>query len=365
MHWTDTLVLVFGLVAFGVEWLLLRAHGRSVGFNQTALNLSLGMIERLFALISLSFGLWLTTEMDGLRIFAPIKPGWLNFAVAFIGVDFFWYLYHRISHRVSLVWVAHLVHHQPEEYNMSVNFANSPLGYFVRILVYSPLVLFGIEPEYIVLANIINGFYQALLHSELWPAWIGLERFIVTPRYHQIHHSSARTHLDKNFGGMLTLWDRLFGSYHDGREPVTYGLTKAIEQQDPFYVSSFYGARLIQNFRDFTFGTAVRLLFASPEHQPAEMPRLYRTPVRNTPASLLIGFGIFLVGFYLTGSAMIPFWAAFLIAFGGILVASGIVPFPSRAKAQPAELRIPAKHSGSFGLPKPNISVRVLLKLKE
>ena len=174
MHWTDSLVIVFGLVTFGVEWLLLRAHGRSVNFSQTALNLSLGMIERLFALLSLSFGLWLTTEMLGLRILDSIQPGWLNFLAAFIGVDLFWYLYHRISHRVSIVWVAHLVHHQPEEYNLSVNFANSPLGYFVRVLVYSPLVLFGIEHEYIILANIINGFYQALLHSELWPAWVGL-----------------------------------------------------------------------------------------------------------------------------------------------------------------------------------------------
>jgi hypothetical protein len=167
---------------------------------------------------------------------------------------------------------------------------------------------------------------------------VGLERFIVTPRYHQIHHSSARAHLDKNYGGMLTLWDRMFGSYHDGREPVTYGLTKPIEQRDPFYVSSFYAARLIQNFRDFPFGTALRLLFAGPEHQPAEMPHLYRLPVRYTPVRLLVGFGIFIAGFFLTGTQLIPFWVAFSIAFGGILVASGIVPLPPRAKAQRAEL---------------------------
>lgn len=338
MHWTDTLVLVFGLVSFGIEWVLLRAHGRSVNFNQAALNLSLGMIERLFALLSLSFGLWLTSELISHRFFNQLQPEWFNFAIAFVGVDFFWYVYHRMSHRVSVVWVAHLVHHQPEEYNFSVNFANSPLGYFVRVLVYSPLVLFGIDPEYIVLANIINGFYQALLHSELWPAWVGLERFIVTPRFHQIHHSSAHAHLDKNYGGMLTIWDRLFGSYHDGREPITYGLTKPIEQRDPFYVSSFYAARLVQNFRDFSFGTAVRLLFAGPEHQPAEMPRLYRIPVRYTPARLVLGFGIFLAGFLLTGSKWVPFWVAFAIAFGGILVASGIVPLPPRAGAPSARL---------------------------
>jgi hypothetical protein len=199
-------------------------------------------------------------------------------------------------------------------------------------------VLLGIDPEYIVLANIINGFYQALLHSELWPAWVGLERFIVTPRFHQIHHSSAHAHLDKNYGGMLTIWDRLFGSYHDGREPITYGLTKPIEQRDPFYVSAFYAARLLQNFRDFSFGTAVRLLFAGPEKQPAEMPRLYRVPVRYSPLGLVLGFALFLCGFFLTGSGVVPFWAAFLLAVGGIFLASGIVPLPTRAKARSAEL---------------------------
>ena len=107
MHWTDTLVIVFGLVIFGIEWVLLRAHGRSVSFNQSALNLSLGMIERLFALLSLSFGLWLTSELISHRFFNEIQPGWLNFALAFVGVDFFWYVYHRISHRVSVVWVAY------------------------------------------------------------------------------------------------------------------------------------------------------------------------------------------------------------------------------------------------------------------
>jgi len=338
MHWTDGLVLIFGLVTFGIEWLLLRAHGKSVSIPQSALNLSLGMIERLFALLSLSFGLWLTSELAGLRSVAAIEPRWLNFALAFVGVDFFWYVYHRISHRVSLVWVAHLVHHQPEEYNFSVNFANSPLGYFVRVLVYSPLVLLGIEPEFIVLANVLNGFYQAMLHSELWPAWVGLERYLVTPRYHQIHHSSARAHLDKNYGGIFTIWDRLFGSYHDGSEPVSYGLTKPIPQRDPFYVSAFYAARLIQNFREFPLRKAIWLLFAGPEHQPTEMPRLYRVSVNYTPLGLVLGFVVFLCGFFLTGTTWVPFWAAFLLAFSGIILASGIVPLPTRAKAQRAEL---------------------------
>ncbi|MFZ9156338.1 MAG: hypothetical protein ACO204_00775 [Schleiferiaceae bacterium] len=74
MHWTDGIVLLFGIVTFGIEWLLLRAHGRSVSFQQSALNLSLGMIERLFALLSLSFGLWLTSELVTIRFIDKVAP---------------------------------------------------------------------------------------------------------------------------------------------------------------------------------------------------------------------------------------------------------------------------------------------------
>lgn len=338
MHWTDILIIAFGLSVFGIEYVMLRWSGRRVDGHQVALNLSLGMIERLFALLSFSFGVWLFAELVPYRVLPRIEPEWLNFAVSMVVVDLFWYLYHRISHRVSIVWVAHLVHHQAEEYNFSVNFANSPLGQLVRVVVYSPMILLGLDPEYVVLANVINAIYQALLHSELWPAWIGLERFLVTPRFHQIHHSSAHMHLDKNYGGILTVWDRLFGSYHDGREPITYGLTKPLEQRDPFHVSAFYAARLIQNFRDFSFLKAVRLLFAGPEHQPSEMPRLYRAEVRHRPEVFVAGFGLFLAGFLLTGSSLMPFWGSFAVAMGGIILASGIVPLPPRAKAPRAEL---------------------------
>lgn len=338
MHWTEVLIIAFGLGVFGAEYTLLRWNGRKVDGQQVALNLSLGMIERLFALLSFSFGVWLFAEVVELRVVPSIRPNWLNFALAFVLVDFFWYAYHRASHRISLIWVAHLIHHQPTEYNFSVNFANSPLGQLVRVVVYSPMMLFGLDPEYVILANVINAFYQALLHSELWPAWVGLERFIVTPRFHQIHHSSAHVHLDRNYGGIFTVWDRIFGSYYDGREPVIYGLTKPLAQRDPFHVSAFYAARLIQNFRELPVRRAVWLLFAGPEHQPAEMPRLYRVPVAHHPMVFVLGFVLFFTGFVLTGSGLVPFWLAFALAFVGIFVASGIVPLPTRAKAHRAEL---------------------------
>ena len=114
MHWTEIAIIVFGLGVFGVEYLLLRLNGKTVSGQQVALNFSLGMIERLFALLSFSFGVWLFAKLIPYRVLPEIQPSWLNFAIAFVVVDLFWYLYHRISHRVSIILVAHLVHHQPE-----------------------------------------------------------------------------------------------------------------------------------------------------------------------------------------------------------------------------------------------------------
>ena len=89
MQWIDIVVVVFGLVIFGVEYFLLRLNGRTVNGQQAALNVSLGMIERLFALLSFSFGVWLFAGLVEFRILPRIEPSWLNFALAFILVDFF------------------------------------------------------------------------------------------------------------------------------------------------------------------------------------------------------------------------------------------------------------------------------------
>lgn len=335
MRTVDLVVLAFGLGLFFIEIILLKKQGKSVNFNHSVLNLSLGMIERLIGLLSLNLGLTLFHSLVPFQWIPSIEQPVLAFLVAFFVTDFFWYLYHRASHRISIAWVAHLVHHQPEEYNMSVNFAMSPYGQVLRVFLYAPMVLLGISPENIVLATVVHGLYQALLHSELWPEFAGWERWIVTPRFHQIHHSSANAHLDKNYGGFLTVWDRLFGSYHDGKEPLTYGLTKPIDQRDPIYVSFFFAARLIQNFREFPIVRAVQLLFRGPEHQPENLPHLYRRPVTPTWSRALTGFALFMTGYALTSIPNVfPFGIAFFLALAGSIWSSGIHLIPKLRQAR-------------------------------
>jgi sterol desaturase/sphingolipid hydroxylase (fatty acid hydroxylase superfamily) len=325
MRTVDLIVLAFGLGIFFIEILLLKRRGKTVQLQPSILNLSLGMLERLIGILSLNLGLHIFQALVPYQIIPSVQNSILAFVLAFVVTDLFWYIYHRASHRVSVAWVAHLIHHQPVEYNMSVNFAMSPYGQILRVFLYAPMVLLGITPENIVLATVVHALYQALLHSELWPEFKGLERVVVTPRYHQIHHSCANDHLDKNYGGFLTIWDQLFGSYHTGREPLTYGLTKPIEQPDPIYVSVFFAARLLQNFREMPFSQATKLLFVGPEKQPKKIPRLYRHPVNPTWGNSLAGFTLFLTGYILTSHPEImPFWLAFTLALVGSFWTSGL-----------------------------------------
>lgn len=325
INFTDIYILIAGLSLFGLEVLILRARGKNtIGLHQTILNLGLGMIERLTGIITINFGIYFFTALMPWRFLEPIENRWVAFTITFFAVDLMWYVYHRISHRVSLVWAAHLIHHQSVEYNFSVNFAISPFGFFVRIFVYSVLVLFGLTPEDIILVNAINAFYQYLLHSELWPEFKGWEKILVTPKFHQIHHSSVHDHLDTNYGGMFTIWDRLFGTYHMDEKNIDYGLTKHIEQQDPFHIQILFFLKLIDNFKKFSFKKAILLLFLGPEAQTPEMPRLYKVPVEHHKIRIFIGFIIFLIGYITLSLNLIPAWISFGLGIFGIFICSGM-----------------------------------------
>ena len=326
LNYSDIIILILGLSMFGLEVLILKIKKRNtISIHQTVLNLGLGMVERLIGIMTINFGIYFFTALMPWRLFDSIENRWLAFAITFVAVDIMWYVYHRISHRVSLIWAAHLIHHQSTEYNFSVNFAISPFGFFVRIFVYSSLVLLGLTPEDIILANALNAFYQYILHSELWPEFKGWEKVFVTPKFHQIHHSSVHEHLDTNYGGMFTIWDRLFGTYHVDEKQIDYGLTKPVEQQDPFHLQLVFILKLFRNFKEFNLKRAILLLFLGPEAQTPDMPRLYTIPIVHHNVRIILGFLIFLIGYLTLSFHLLPNWIAFLIGISGVFICSGML----------------------------------------
>lgn len=176
-------------------------------------------------------------------LLAPITLSagdWWVWVLAIIGTDLAYYAEHRMQHRVRLFWAAHSVHHSSQHFNMSTALRLPCLipGTFLTAVVYIPLALAGIPVWMIFLSKAIVLLFQYPLHTErIGTLNAAIEFVFNTPSHHRVHHGSNNPYLDKNYGGILILWDRLFNSYAHEVEQVRYGLTHNIDTYNPVKVN--------------------------------------------------------------------------------------------------------------------------------
>lgn len=157
----------------------------------------------------------------------------------FLGLELFYYWMHRTAHTVRWLWATHSVHHSPTKLNFTAGIRLGWTGLISgNFLFFLPLVWLGFHPLSVIAMLALNLFYQFLLHTELAPRFGPLEWVLNTPRHHSVHHASNGSCLDKNFGGILIIYDRLFGTFATPPEdePLRYGLTEPVESQNPLYV---------------------------------------------------------------------------------------------------------------------------------
>ncbi len=159
-----------------------------------------------------------------------VAVSWWSVPAVLLGADFLYYWEHRASHRINLFWsLFHSVHHSSPVYDQTTALRLSVFDGLQSAAFYLPLVLLGFPPELVFAAVFIVVAYQTWIHTELvgrLPA--PLEWMLNTPSHHRVHHGSNREYLDKNYGGILIVWDRLFRTFEPEREPVVYGLTTPI-----------------------------------------------------------------------------------------------------------------------------------------
>ena len=165
---------------------------------------------------------------------------WMVLIFAFFANDFSYYWFHRISHHVNWFWASHVVHHSSEYFNLSTAFrqpwTSKLTGQFLFWL-WMPLV--GIDPITIILANQFCMIYQSWIHTELIHKMPRFFEFIFnTPSHHRVHHGSNLQYLDKNHGGILIIWDRLFGTFQEETEKPYYGLTKKLNYYNPLLIAA-------------------------------------------------------------------------------------------------------------------------------
>jgi alkylglycerol monooxygenase len=171
------------------------------------------------------------------RLFDLAGRPLLHWCVGLLGVDFLYYFWHRAGHEIRLMWAVHSVHHQSEDMNLAVALRQPALQAPSVVLFFLPLALVGVDPRVVMLAYTFNLIYQFGIHTELVRTLGPLEWILNTPSHHRVHHGRNPQYLDKNYGGVLIVWDRMFGSFAPEVERPVYGITKQLGSFNPIWAN--------------------------------------------------------------------------------------------------------------------------------
>ena len=222
------LAVPFFFLLIGIELWVARRRGRRVyRFADAITDLGCGVTQQIVVLFVNGFlfagYLWIYRHARVVDLGRHPVAAW---AVALIGVDFIYYWWHRTSHRVNLLWAAHAVHHQSEDYNLAVALRQAVLTPFTSLPFSLPLAMVGVPPLAFIAADSLSTLYQFWIHTELVGRLGPLEKVLNTPSHHRVHHARNPEYIDRNYGAILILWDRLFGTFAPERARPVYGITK-------------------------------------------------------------------------------------------------------------------------------------------
>lgn len=209
--------------------------------------------------------------------------GILLWVIAAVAWDFCYYWQHRFGHEISVFWASHSVHHQSEDYNLSTALRQSSTSFFYSWIFYLPLFLVGFPIEVLITVGAANLLYQFWVHTQHIGRLGLLDRIMVTPSNHRVHHAQNERYIDKNYGGIFVLWDRAFGTFAEeaDEEPVVFGVRKPLSNWNPFWANIqvfdylLFDARRTRLWRD-----KIGIWFHRTGWRPADVEALY--PKRHT-----------------------------------------------------------------------------------
>jgi len=175
-----------------------------------------------------------------------LEPGWWYWLALILADDFCFYWFHRLSHKLGILWMAHVVHHSSHEFNLSVGLRQTWLP-FLGMLFWLPLAFAGFKPEHILLVQAASLSYQFFMHTQL----INLPRFwgwvFNTPSHHRVHHGMNAEYIDRNFAGVLIIWDRLFGTFEPEKNPVRFGIHEPSPRGEILFVQLWGPVQFAKN----------------------------------------------------------------------------------------------------------------------
>jgi alkylglycerol monooxygenase len=282
--------IFFALIALEFWWGRRKRHRGSAGRQTYRLadaitSIGLGMMSQftavftrllrvgIYTAIYSSLSLWPWAES---RAFWSSWQGWV-FALIFY--DFCYYWHHRAGHEVAIVWAAHVVHHQSQDYNLSTALRQTSSGALLGWVFYIPMALAGVPPQVFGIVALIDLLYQFWVHTEHVPKLGWFDRWFCSPSNHRVHHAVNDAYLDKNYGGILILWDRLFGSFKEENEPCVYGTRSPLNSWNPLWANvEVYAALLKDAWHTHRWADKLRVFLKPPGWRPADVAQRFPKP---------------------------------------------------------------------------------------
>jgi sterol desaturase/sphingolipid hydroxylase (fatty acid hydroxylase superfamily) len=235
------LMIVEAVLLTGTAW---RGYER----RDTVASLTMGTVHVIISVAGKAMHFALLALVARWALFA-ITPSWWSWLLLLVLGDLAYYWFHRLSHDVRFLWAAHVNHHSSEHYNLSTALRQSWTTPFTLMLFYWPLALLGFSPAMILTGIALNTIYQFWIHTELIGRVGRCEAVLNTASHHRVHHGTNVQYLDRNHGGILIIWDKLFGTFTPEGEPVRYGLTRNIHTFAPLRIAFHEWAALWRDVR--------------------------------------------------------------------------------------------------------------------
>ncbi|MFM7797793.1 MAG: sterol desaturase family protein, partial [Planctomycetota bacterium] len=246
-------VVPFFFLLIALEYALARRRGLEIyRLQDTVTSINTGIVSQAVNVLGAGVSVYMYSLMvDAFGLFTWDTSQLWIWVFGLVLYDFCYYWVHRTGHEVNLFWAAHVIHHSSEDFNLATALRQSATGFWFKWVFYAPLALLGFPVKMFVILGLIDLLYQYWVHTQLVGRMGVLERFMVTPANHRVHHGQNDYCIDRNYGGIFSIWDKMFGTYADERsdEKVIYGVRKPLRSWDPVWGN-------VHHY--FTIGRAVR-----------------------------------------------------------------------------------------------------------
>ncbi|MEJ6021801.1 lysoplasmalogenase family protein [Ramlibacter sp. PS4R-6] len=204
---------------------------------------------------------------------------WYGWVLALVFYDFCYYWLHRLGHESAVLWAAHVVHHQSQDYNLSTALRQTSSGALLGWVFYVPMALAGVPPLVFGIVAMVDLLYQFWVHTEHVPKLGWFDRVFVSPSNHRVHHAVNDRYLDRNYGGILIVWDRIFGSFEEESEKCIYGTRSPLQSWDPLWANAeVYWALMKDSWHAKSWADKLRVWIKPPGWRPADVAERFPKP---------------------------------------------------------------------------------------